>query len=107
MEVELAVSIAGKSGGSTAAGRGRYAPPGREGIMTKHGLALILVAASIVAAPSRAAGDEALASLPPDRLAERIRAELAFAEGLALPPPGPEGRVGAARREGAGARGER
>jgi len=51
--------------------------------MKKHGLTLILVAASVVAAPNRATGDEALASLPPDRLAERIRAELAFAEGLA------------------------
>jgi alpha-mannosidase len=50
--------------------------------MERLGLAVILVAASAMAAPSRAAGDEALASLPPERLAERIRAELAVAEGL-------------------------
>ena len=42
--------------------------------------AVILVTAFVVAAGVPAAGSEAL---PPDRLAERIRAELAFADGLA------------------------
>jgi alpha-mannosidase len=41
-------------------------------------LALPLLAASSGASPA----DESLSSLPPDRLAERIQAELAFAEGL-------------------------
>jgi len=45
-------------------------------------LAVILVAAFVVGAGSRSAGSETLASLPPDRLAERVRAQLAFAEGL-------------------------
>ena len=44
-------------------------------------LALLALPLLAVAAP-RAAGGEALSSLPPDRLAERIQAELAFAEGL-------------------------
>jgi alpha-mannosidase len=50
--------------------------------MKRHGLAWTLVAASVGAAPSGPAGED-LASLPPDRLGERIQAELAFAEGLA------------------------
>ncbi len=44
-------------------------------------LALLALPLLVAAAP-RAAGGEALSSLPPDRLAERIQAELAFAEGL-------------------------
>jgi len=50
--------------------------------MRVRDLAAILVVAFVGAAGSRAAGSEALSSLPPDRLAERIHAELAFAEGL-------------------------
>jgi alpha-mannosidase len=44
-------------------------------------LALLLLAVPpLAAAPS--SGGEALSSLPPDRLAERVQAEVAFAEGL-------------------------
>jgi alpha-mannosidase len=46
-------------------------------------LAVVLLALPLLAAPSVAApADETLSSLPPERLTERIRAEMAFAEGL-------------------------
>jgi alpha-mannosidase len=46
-------------------------------------LAVALLALPLLVAPSLASpADEALSSLPPDRLAERIQAELGFAEGL-------------------------
>jgi alpha-mannosidase len=46
-------------------------------------LAVALLVLPLLAAPSIASpADETLSSLPPDRLAERIQAELVFAEGL-------------------------
>jgi alpha-mannosidase len=55
-----------------------------EDVMTQGTSAAAVLAVTVVLAPvpGRTAGDD-LASLPPGRLAERIHAELGFAEGLA------------------------